>query len=225
MNGTEEEKLEKDTSAAMVDWSTTGFLTGDPFNSPNTHCVELQDMKDQHNGGSSSSREEEEEAEEEKGKRPKKKKEKESSKAAAAAAAPPPPPPPPPPPSVPYYKLFSFADGHDFLLMFLGATGACVHGVAIPIFFVFFGKLINAFGQYYADPEKMSAEVAKNALYFLYLAIVVLISAWLGKRLPSPMSLKMHPFSSRVYCRVCCCVQSFLMSTGKINVKMLYPSK
>lgn len=156
MSGTEEEKLEKDTSAAMVDWSTEGFLTGDPFNSTNTHCVELQDMKDHHNGGSSSSREEEEgEAEEGKGKRrKKKKKEKESSKAAAAAAA-------APPPSVPYYKLFSFADGYDFLLMFLGATGACVHGVAIPIFFVFFGKLINAFGQYYADPEKMSAEVAK----------------------------------------------------------------
>ncbi|CAM6016899.1 unnamed protein product [Sphagnum balticum] len=162
----------------MVDGSTEGFLTGDPFNSPNTHFVELQDMKDHHNGSSSSSRKEEEE--EEKGERPMKKKEKESSKpAAAAAAAPPPPPPPPPPPSVPYYKLFSFADGYDFLLMFLGATGACVHGVAIPIFFVFFGKLINAFGQYYADPEKMSAEVAKNALYFLYLAIVVLISAWL----------------------------------------------
>jgi hypothetical protein len=158
MSGTEEEKLEKDTSAAMVDWSTEGFLTGDPFNSTNTHCVELQDMKDHHNGGSSSSsreeEEEEEEAEEGKGKRRKKNKEKESSKAAAAAAA-------APPPSVPYYKLFSFADGYDFLLMFLGATGACVHGVAIPIFFVFFGKLINAFGQYYADPEKMSAEVAK----------------------------------------------------------------
>jgi hypothetical protein len=155
MSGTEEEKLEKDTSAAMVDWSTEGFLTGDPFNSANTHCVELQDVKDHHNGSSSSSRGEEEE---EKGKRPMKKKEKESSKAAAAAAA---AAPPPPPPSVPYYKLFSFADGYDFLLMFLGATGACVHGVAIPIFFVFFGKLINAFGQYYADPEKMSAEVAK----------------------------------------------------------------
>jgi hypothetical protein len=154
MSGTEEEKLEKDTSAAMVDWSTEGFLTGDPFNSPNTYCVELQDMKDHHNGGSSSSREEEEEQQQQ-GKGPKKKKEKESSKAAAA------PSPPPPPPSVPYYKLFSFADGYDFLLMFLGATGACVHGVAIPIFFVFFGKLINAFGQYYADPEKMSAEVAK----------------------------------------------------------------
>jgi hypothetical protein len=159
MSGTEEEKLEKDTSAAMVDWSTEGFLTGDPFNSTNTHCVELQDMKDHHNGGSSSSsreeeEEEEEEAEEGKGKRRKKNKEKESSKAAAAAAA-------APPPSVPYYKLFSFADGYDFLLMFLGATGACVHGVAIPIFFVFFGKLINAFGQYFADPEKMSAEVAK----------------------------------------------------------------
>ncbi|CAK9872650.1 unnamed protein product [Sphagnum jensenii] len=83
------------------------------------------------------------------------------------------------PPSVPYYKLFSFADGYDVVLIFLGATGACVHGVAIPIFFIFFGKLINAFGEYFANPEKMSAEVAKNALYFLYLAIVVLVSAWL----------------------------------------------
>lgn len=67
MSGTEEEKLEKDTSAAMVDWSTEGFLTGDPFNSTNTHCVELQDMKDHHNGGSSSSSREEEEEEEEVG--------------------------------------------------------------------------------------------------------------------------------------------------------------
>lgn len=83
------------------------------------------------------------------------------------------------PPSVPYYKLYSFADSYDVFLIFLGTLGACVHGVAIPVFFIFFGRLINAFGEYADDPETMSTEVSKNALYFLFLAIVVLIAAWL----------------------------------------------
>lgn len=64
-------------------------------------------------------------------------------------------------PSVAFYKLFSFADSYDVLLIFLGTLGACVHGIAIPIFFIFFGKLIDAFGKYDNDPEKMSAEVSK----------------------------------------------------------------
>lgn len=64
-------------------------------------------------------------------------------------------------PSVAFYKLFSFADSYDVLLISLGTLGACVHGIAIPIFFIFFGKLIDAFGKYYNDPEKMSAEVSK----------------------------------------------------------------
>ena len=64
-------------------------------------------------------------------------------------------------PSVAFWRLFSFADGYDVLLIILGTVGACVHGVAIPVFFIFFGKLINAFGTYYNNPEKMSAEVSK----------------------------------------------------------------
>lgn len=64
-------------------------------------------------------------------------------------------------PSVSFWKLFSFADAYDGLLIFWGTVGACVHGVAIPVFFIFFGKLINAFGTYHSNPEKMSAEVSK----------------------------------------------------------------
>ena len=65
------------------------------------------------------------------------------------------------PPSVAYYKLYSFADSYDVLLIFLGTMGACMHGVAIPVFFVFFGKLIDAFGKYSNDTETMSKEVSK----------------------------------------------------------------
>lgn len=133
----EEDDLEdyESEEPTMHRWSTEGFLTGYPSASPNIECVELQDMKPlKAMGDVDHSR---------RGKNAKKKKEAKK------------------PPSVPYYKLFSFADRYDLVLIFLGATGACVHGVAIPIFFIFFGKLINAFGEYFANPEKMSAEVAK----------------------------------------------------------------
>lgn len=65
------------------------------------------------------------------------------------------------PPSVAYYKLYSFADAYDGLLIILGTVGACMHGVAIPVFFIFFGKLIDAFGTYYSEPDTMSEEVSK----------------------------------------------------------------
>eukprot|EP00250_Pteridium_aquilinum_P012696 c20881_g3_i1 orf=183-830(+) len=81
--------------------------------------------------------------------------------------------------SVSFYKLFSFADALDYVLMFFGMVGASVHGASIPIFFIFFGKLIDAFGSHATDPDAMAKEVAKYALYFLYLGLAVLVSAWL----------------------------------------------
>jgi hypothetical protein len=63
--------------------------------------------------------------------------------------------------SVAFYKLFSFADPLDYVLMVFGTVGACVHGAAIPVFFIFFGKLINAFGSNVTDPDKMASEVAQ----------------------------------------------------------------
>ncbi|KAL2641262.1 hypothetical protein R1flu_008849 [Riccia fluitans] len=81
-------------------------------------------------------------------------------------------------PSVPYYKLYSFSDPFDWLLILLGTTGACTHGSAIPVFFVFFGKLIDAFGANYARPDLMAAEVRKYSLYFVILGAVVLFAAW-----------------------------------------------
>lgn len=80
--------------------------------------------------------------------------------------------------SVAFYKLFSFADPLDYVLMVFGTVGACVHGAAIPVFFIFFGKLINAFGSNVTDPDKMASEVAQHALQFLYLGLVIMVSGW-----------------------------------------------
>ena len=46
-------------------------------------------------------------------------------------------------PSVPYWQLFRYADALDVLLMVLGTAGAIVHGVAFPIFFIFFGQITD----------------------------------------------------------------------------------
>ena len=52
----------------------------------------------------------------------------------------------PPPPSVPFYRLFQYADALDVVLMIAGTVGAMVHGAALPVFFLFFGDLTNSLG-------------------------------------------------------------------------------
>lgn len=62
---------------------------------------------------------------------------------------------------VPLLKLFSFADLYDCLLMTIGSVGACIHGASVPVFFIFFGKLIDIIGMAYLFPKAASHKVAK----------------------------------------------------------------
>lgn len=107
-------------------------------------------------------------------------------------------------PKVPLLKLFSFADIYDYVLMGLGSIGACVHGASVPVFFIFFGKLINVAGMAYLFPKEASHKVAKvyyhknyqrkgflkqltkgfvflqYSLDFVYLSVAILFSSWIG---------------------------------------------
>jgi ATP-binding cassette subfamily B (MDR/TAP) protein 1 len=56
--------------------------------------------------------------------------------------------------SVSIFKLFKFADPFDYLLIFLGTVGAATHGCSLPVFFLFFGKLLDGFGANANDPDK-----------------------------------------------------------------------
>ena len=58
-------------------------------------------------------------------------------------------------------KLFTFADSYDYILMAIGSVGACIHGASVPIFFIYFGKLINVIGMAYLFPKEASHKVAK----------------------------------------------------------------
>ncbi|XP_015954693.1 ABC transporter B family member 2-like [Arachis duranensis] len=79
---------------------------------------------------------------------------------------------------VPLHKLFSFADFYDCVLMAIGSIGACVHGASVPVFFIFFGKMINVAGLAYLYPKETSHRVAKYSLDFVYLSIVILFASW-----------------------------------------------
>ena len=73
-------------------------------------------------------------------------------------------------PSVSVFKLFSFADFYDCVLMTLGSIGACIHGASVPVFFIFFGKLINIIGLAYLFPQEASHKVAK--VIYIYIFII-----------------------------------------------------
>ncbi|TXG54266.1 hypothetical protein EZV62_019522 [Acer yangbiense] len=81
--------------------------------------------------------------------------------------------------SVPLLKLFKFADTYDCVLMLLGSIGACLHGASVPIFFIYFGKLINIIGLAYLFPKTAAPQVAKYSLDFVYLSVAILFSSWL----------------------------------------------
>lgn len=80
--------------------------------------------------------------------------------------------------SLPFCQLFSFADKYDYLLMFSGSIGAIVHGSSMPIFFLLFGEMINGFGKNQTDLHKMTHEVCKYSLFFVYLGLIVCFASY-----------------------------------------------
>ncbi|KAE8008382.1 hypothetical protein FH972_004901 [Carpinus fangiana] len=80
--------------------------------------------------------------------------------------------------AVPFHKLFAFADSTDILLMIFGTIGAIGNGVCMPLMTVFFGDLINSFGQNQTNNAVVDV-VSKVALKFVYLGLGVAVAAFL----------------------------------------------
>ncbi|XP_010515729.1 PREDICTED: ABC transporter B family member 11-like [Camelina sativa] len=80
--------------------------------------------------------------------------------------------------TVPFYKLFAFADSFDVFLMICGSLGAIGNGVSIPLVTLLFGDLIDSFGQNQNNKDIVDV-VAKVCLKFVYLALGTLGAAFL----------------------------------------------
>ena len=63
--------------------------------------------------------------------------------------------------SVPFFKLFAFADKFDLFLMLSGAVGAAVNGLTLPLMTLLFGQLIDAFGENASTTDQVQREVSK----------------------------------------------------------------
>ncbi|PON33800.1 ABC transporter [Parasponia andersonii] len=79
--------------------------------------------------------------------------------------------------NVPFYKLFSFADRLDVVLMAVGSICAVANGLSQPLMALIFGQLINTFGS--SDQSHVLNEVSKVSLKFVYLAIGTGIASFL----------------------------------------------
>ncbi|KAK6937211.1 ABC transporter type 1, transmembrane domain [Dillenia turbinata] len=79
--------------------------------------------------------------------------------------------------TIPYYKLFSFADSADVVLMIWGTVGAVGNGLCMPLMTILFGQLINSFGQ--SQNHNVVHEVSKVCVKFVYLAVGAAVAAFL----------------------------------------------
>ncbi|KAI3805867.1 hypothetical protein L1987_21754 [Smallanthus sonchifolius] len=72
--------------------------------------------------------------------------------------------------SVPFYKLFAFADATDYVLMIAGTVGAIGNGICMPLMTILFGDLLNSFGENQNNDDVVRV-VSKVSLKFVYLAV------------------------------------------------------
>ncbi|XP_059632043.1 ABC transporter B family member 11-like [Cornus florida] len=72
--------------------------------------------------------------------------------------------------TVPYFKLFSFADSTDHVLMLVGTIAAIGSGICMPLMTVLIGDVINSFGQN-VNSKNVVHEVSKVSVKYVYLAL------------------------------------------------------
>uniref|UniRef100_H2YJW9 Bile salt export pump n=1 Tax=Ciona savignyi TaxID=51511 RepID=H2YJW9_CIOSA len=93
--------------------------------------------------------------------------------------------------AVGYLQLYRYADKVDYLFILLGTIAATIHGVAMPVMFIFFGELTTTFvdfGKYgpcnfnytvcLAPALDLNASISRYAIYFSAIAVVVWVSGW-----------------------------------------------
>nr|DAD32947.1 TPA_asm: hypothetical protein HUJ06_011798 [Nelumbo nucifera] len=80
--------------------------------------------------------------------------------------------------TVPYYKLFSFADSIDVTLMIVGTITAIANGISLPLMTVLFGQIVDSFRDTLGT-KNVVHEISKVCLNLVYLAVGAGVAAFL----------------------------------------------
>ncbi|KAH0919008.1 hypothetical protein HID58_026668 [Brassica napus] len=80
--------------------------------------------------------------------------------------------------TVPFYKLFSFSDFTDVLLMIVGSIGAIGNGLGFPLMTLLFGDLIDTIGRNLFTNDIVEL-ISKICLKFVYLGLGTFVAAFL----------------------------------------------
>ncbi|XP_045813308.1 ABC transporter B family member 21-like isoform X1 [Trifolium pratense] len=87
--------------------------------------------------------------------------------------------------TVPFYKLFSFADSWDYSLMIVGTTSAVGNGVSMPLMAIIIGDTLDAFGANVNNTKQVVHQVSKVSLKFAilgacaFIAVFLQVSCWM----------------------------------------------
>ncbi|KAJ8898721.1 hypothetical protein K2173_004880 [Erythroxylum novogranatense] len=79
--------------------------------------------------------------------------------------------------TVPFYKLFAFADSVDVLLMTVGSVSAIANGLSMPLCTVLFGQLTDELGQ--NQKKLVLHSISKLCAQVMYLAVGTGLAAFL----------------------------------------------
>ncbi|EGG17681.1 hypothetical protein DFA_08677 [Cavenderia fasciculata] len=84
-------------------------------------------------------------------------------------------------PMVSFFELFRYATLTEKMLMFFGSLAALANGVAMPAISLVAGQMVDSFRpENFNDPDyKLGAEVAKIAVYFVYIGIGTLVCSYI----------------------------------------------
>ncbi|KAM7487975.1 hypothetical protein LguiB_025459 [Lonicera macranthoides] len=78
--------------------------------------------------------------------------------------------------TVPFYKLFSFADSTDYVLMLVGTVASIGHGLCNPLMTVILGEIVNTFGES-VDANKLVQGVSELCMGLLLFSVKELMNA------------------------------------------------